>query len=116
MGVEEIVTISISLSAVNPSRQSFGVGLLAAYHNQYVDRVRTYSNLPALAADFPASSTAVGAAQIYKAASKYFAADPAPASLKVGRRTRSFTSTMQITVLDAVAGDTIGFNREGTST
>lgn len=116
MGVEEIVTINISLSAVNPSRQSFGVGLLAAYHTSYADRVRTYSNLPAVAVDFPASSTAVGAKHIYKAASVYFAADPAPASLKIGRRTRSFTSTLQVTVLDATAGDTIAFESEGSST
>ena len=112
MGASEIVNISISLVNVNPSRESFGTGLFAAYHTAYSDLVRSYNDLPAVAVDFP-STTVQGPQQlIFNAASKYFGDNPAPSVLKIGRRTYTSLQVLTLNVLDSSV-DLVKFNLQG---
>ena len=98
MGASEIVSVSISLTSVNPSRESFGTGLFVAYHTAYSDLVRSYSDLPSVAVDFPSTTSTV-----YLAASEYFGDNPAPALLKVGRRTHTSLQVLTLNCLDWTA-------------
>lgn len=98
MGISEIVALTISLSSVNPTRQSFGNGLIAAYTTAFTDRVRTYSSLPAVAVDFPSTT-----APAYLAATEFFGANPSPTTFKVGRRALGFLQTWTLGVLDTTA-------------
>lgn len=107
MGVEEIISVQISLSGANPTAANFGNGLFAAYHNAYTDRVRSYNSIAAVAVDFSTTST------VYAAASKFFAASPSPTTFKVGRRALAPTCVLALTILDATAGDTVSFTLEG---
>lgn len=108
MGISEIVNVSINLTSVNPTRASFGNGLIAAYTTAFTDRVRTYLSLPAVAVDFPATT-----APVYLAAQEFFAANPSPTTFKVGRRALGFLQTWTLGMLDATAGDTVALTIDG---
>jgi len=102
MGASEIVNVSISLVSVNPSRESFGTGMFVAYHTANADLVRSYSDLPSVAVDFP-STTVQGPQQlIYNAAAEYFGDNPAPSKLKIGRRTHT---SLQLLTLNCLTTD-----------
>lgn len=107
MGLAEIVSVSISLSGANPTFANFGAGLFAAYHNVYTDRVRTYTSLAGVVADFSTTST------VYTAASRYFGANPSPTTFLVGRRALPPTTVWTLTALDATVGDLVTFSLEG---
>ncbi len=94
MGASEIVNVSISLVSVNPSRESFGTGMFVAYHTANADLVRSYTDLPSVAVDFPSTTSTV-----YMAAAEYFGDNPAPVTLKVGRRTHTSLQLLTLNVL-----------------
>jgi len=94
MGASEIVNVSISLVSVNPSRESFGTGMFVAYHTANADLVRSYSDLPSVAVDFPSTTSTV-----YQAAALYFGDNPAPSKLKIGRRTHTSLQLLTLNVL-----------------
>mgnify|MGYP001551739453 CR=1 FL=1 len=103
----EIVNVSISLVSVNPSREAFGTGMFVAYHTANSDLVRSYSDLPSVAVDFPSTTSTV-----YQAAAEYFGDNPAPATLKIGRRTHT---SLQVLTLNCLSTDSalVAFTCQG---
>lgn len=97
MGANEIVAVSISLTSVNPSRESFGTGMFVAYHTANADLVRSYSDLPSVAVDFPSTTGTV-----YQAAAEFFGDNPAPQTFKIGRRTHT---SLQLLTLNCLTTD-----------
>lgn len=89
---EDIATVTITRSTRTPTVQGFGTPLIAAYHTLYVARVRSYSSLASLVTDGFAVTSPV-----YLAASAMFAQNPAPPTIKVGRRALAFTQVVRIT-------------------
>lgn len=96
--LNSIVSVSITATTKTPTRTGFGVGMLAAYHTAYLDKIRTYSSYAAVIADFAATTV------IARAAAKYFGQDPAPKKLKIGRRATVHTQKFKLTPTDTTVG------------
>ena len=101
MPISDIISVSISVSGAGPTRAGFGEPLIAAYHTHFTDRVREYSSLAGMVSDgFAVTDPA------YLAASEVFAQNPAPPTLKIGRRALPMTQTLHLTLLSTSATDT----------
>lgn len=99
MPISDVVSIAISVAGAGPSAAGFGEPLIAAYHTQYTDRVREYSNAQGVAVDFPVTHPA------YIEAAAVFAQTPAPSAVKIGRRALPFTKSWYITCLSTNPSD-----------
>lgn len=104
MPLSDVVNIAISVSGAGPTLAGFGEPLCLAYHTEYTDRVREYSNLSGVAGDFPTTAPA------YLMAQSVFAQIPSPPALKIGRRALPYSQTLHVTCLSASATDTYDFN------
>lgn len=76
-----IVQVDITLNTTGSTREGFGLPLFIANTDVFPERVRTYSSMTDLAADFPDATSAVN-----KAATKLWAQTPKVTSLSVARR------------------------------
>lgn len=94
MALSDITNVSISLQTSGISRLGFGTPLFITAHNFFLDRVREYSGLSEVAADFPTDSNA------YKAAVSVFKNEPSVGKFKIGRQ--------KANTLVTVGGDTGG--------
>lgn len=77
--ISDIVDVSISVAALSPSRAQFSVPLIASYHTDFPEVVKTYASLTELADDFDSSSP------VYAAAQAMLSQSPTVRSFKVGR-------------------------------
>jgi len=98
MSLNDIVNVTLTLQTNAPSQVGFGTLLFAAYHNEYVDRVRTYKTHAAVVADFGADHA------ISKAASVIFGQNPRPKQIKIGRRALPYTKSFELTPTDTTEG------------
>lgn len=100
MSLDDIVQVSITAQTTTPSRPGFGTPLILAYHTRWTsDRVREYSSLSEMTDDgFVVTDNA------YLAATKVFSQNPRPRKVKVGRRTRAFTQTVDLTPINVTLG------------
>lgn len=90
--VENYVTADVVALSANPSQTGFGLPLIATYHTAFLERVREYNSLTALAGDgFSVESPT------YKLASQLFAQNPRPPKFLVGRRANAPTHTVVLT-------------------
>lgn len=90
--IDELVSITITRDTRSPSQAGFGTVLVAAYHALYADRVRSYGALSEMVTDgFTPYDPA------YRAAAAVFAQDPAPPSIKLGRRALAMTQVIDLT-------------------
>lgn len=80
MALNDYTTLTISQSTRTPTRAGFGTGLYLSYQAAWVERRRLYSSVSDVAVDFPRAS---GPEQ--RMATAYFAQDPAPPQLMIGR-------------------------------
>lgn len=105
---ESIANVSITRATRTPSQQGFGVPLIAAYHANYASRVRSYGSLAAILADgFVTTDPA------YKIAAAIFAQNPAPPTVKIGRRASAFTQTVRLVPVTPTAGMIFGVKVAG---
>jgi hypothetical protein len=104
MGLDSLVSVSVTKSTQTPTRENFGTPLIAAYHTRFPERVRTYTSLSAMVADGFYTSEAA-----YLAASAIQAQNPRPASWKIGRRALAPVHTIQLKCLSATEGDVYKF-------
>jgi hypothetical protein len=96
--IDDIASITITRDTRTPSQAGFGTALVAAYHALYADRVRVYGALSEMVTDgFTPYDPA------YKAAAAVFAQDPAPPSIKLGRRALAMTQVIDLTPVAAPA-------------
>lgn len=107
MGLDALINVQISLSASTPTKPGFGAALIAAYHSVGGSQrvLGPYSNVPDIvSAGFSSNHPVV------LAANKFFAQNPKPTQLYVGRRQLPFTQTVRFTPTSAVAGDVYKVN------
>lgn len=90
MAYQPITNVSISLQTAGISGQGFGTPLFASSHRYFPERVRSYTSLNAVAADFPTTSNG------YLAAQAYFSNTPSPTVVKLGRREADLTLTVAV--------------------
>lgn len=88
LSVNDIVNVTITLSPIAAALRGFGVVLILGQSSviDVTERVRTYTSLAAVGADFG------GSAAEYLAARNVFAQSPAPASLQIGRWAQAATA------------------------
>lgn len=92
LSVSRLVRVTVNLSPLAAARRSFGVLLVAGDSNVIngLKRLRTYTTVEGVAADFGTS------APEYKAAALYFGQSPKPPTLMVGRWIRTATAALNI--------------------
>lgn len=81
--VSTVVNVAISVGATFPARAGFGTLNIVTSETGVIslaERIRSYSNIDGVAADWLATT------EVYKAANAYFAQQPKPTSLKVSTR------------------------------
>lgn len=81
--VSSVVNVSIAIGAVFPARAGFGTLNIVTAETGVIgiaERIRSYSNLDGVAADWPADS------EVVAAATAYFSQQPKPTSLRVSTR------------------------------
>lgn len=124
MTLSNHVTLSITQDTVGISRAGFGIPLVVSHTADWVERIRTYTDLAGVAADF-----AVATSPERLAASALFSQNPKPAKIKIGRAslqpTQVYTITpdavddkvYSVTVAgEGVTTETITFEADGTAT
>jgi len=99
MPLSDVVDVTIVTLSRGISQAGFGTALIAGYHTEYLDLVREYSDLDALAADGFSTYH-----PIYRAAQKLFAQSPHPPTFKVGRRATPFSQAVELEVTDDTEG------------
>ncbi len=99
MSLSDIVNVSITAGSVTVSRQGFGTPLIVCYHTHNLDRVREYASVAEMVAD---SFSATGAP--VRMATKIFAQNPKPRTIKVGRRALPPTQKFTLVPTDTTVG------------
>src|SRR6478736_3635669 len=97
--VEDFVQVNISRQTRQLSVKSFSVPLLLAFHENYLDRVREYSQADDLLEDGFAVTD-----KVYLDALAVKAQKPAPEKFKVGRRANADTQLVHIIPVDLTEG------------
>lgn len=101
--LEEIVQITITANASAPTRKSFGVPAVAAYHTHNSDRIRTYGSLDDMVSDgFTTTEPA------YLMASSIVQQSPRPPKFKVIRLSTAVVQTFTFKATNTTDGDSVG--------
>lgn len=112
MALADFVALTISIAgAASIPRAGLNVGLVAAYHTHYPDRVRVYSTASALTQmvsdGFSVNEPA------YKAVQAYASAPSPPAQVAIGRRALPPLQSLQLTLNDGAVSDAYAFTVVG---
>lgn len=99
MPLSDIVHVTITTATKGIAQAGFGTPLIVGYHDAFLDRVREYTDLPALVTDGISVNH-----PIYKAAVAVMGQTPHPESFKVGRRALPFTEDVQLKPTDTTEG------------
>lgn len=97
--LDDVIDIQIVVTDKTPSRKSFGIPLIAAYHTAWVDYVREYADPGEMLDD---GFTTADAA--YKIATAIKSQDPSPNTFKVGRLTTAAVQTVILTPTTTTQG------------
>lgn len=116
--LNDIVQVLITSVASKVTQAGFGVPLILSYSAAWVERVREYTSLTGVQADFAASTPE------YKQASRIFSQSPRPPKLLIGRGALKPTLRFAVTpvVLNSytyrmkVNGTEVSFTSDGTAT
>lgn len=104
MSLDDIVQLTITAATSAPSRASFGTPGLAVYHSVTPNLVDEFNSLKAMTdAGFATTSPA------YRMATKAFSQNPRPAKVKILKRTRAYTQTVELTPVNVTEGYTYLF-------
>lgn len=96
MGIEQVVNVQISRETATITQAGFGRALVLSEHTKFVDDIRVYSNLNAVAEDFDPADPE------YKAAAKLFGQDIKPVDIAIGKRVAAVAQVndVEITTLE----------------
>lgn len=125
MAITDHAPVTIIIDSVGVARRAFGVALLVSHNAPFAERVRTYSSLAGVAADFSDTTSPE-----YLAAQAFFGQNPHPTSLKIGRAALKPTVVYEIDVVtvrnshvysllvkgEGVTPTTVSFTSDGTAT
>ena len=89
--LSEIATVTVTSESAAVTQEGFGIPLILSANAAFSERVRSYSDLTSLSADF--ASTTVE----YQAARELFAQSPRPQVIYIGRRANKPTQRWAIT-------------------
>jgi hypothetical protein len=92
------VVINLTIQSTGLARQGYGVPLILSHEATFTARVRYYSSIAAVAADFSTTGPT------WRAANVIFAQVPHPARIAVGRATGTVTQAYDIALVQAQAG------------
>ncbi len=95
--ISDVVDVTVTTESALVQSQGFGKGLILATHTHWTDRTREYTAPSQMLADGFVSTEGA-----YLAAAAYFAQEPAPDSVKIGRRHANAVN-VTITVANAYA-------------
>lgn len=93
MALSDIVTITITSTSVGVPRAGFGTPLILSNTAAWAERVRSYTQLSGVGADFATDSPE------YLSAAALFAQNPHPKTIKIGRAALPATKKYEITPL-----------------
>lgn len=96
MGLSEVIHVSLSALDAAPAQASFDKILFAAYHTVGPELIRDYTDKTALAADFASWPSVLAAADAF------FAQNPHPVTLSIGRLT---TARAKVFTIDVTAAN-----------
>lgn len=103
----EIVSLTILQTSVGITRQGFGTPMILSYNTPWTDRLRYYSDITSVGADFPTSSPE------YLAATAALAQNPHPVQIAIGRGTNIPTLAYQLNIATVTALHNYGINVVG---
>lgn len=111
MGAEsEVITHDVTVQDATVTRFGFGIALIAAAHNFWVERVREFEE----ASDLLASPYNVPADhEIYLSAARIKAQNPSPPTFKVGKLLGAITHIVELTPSAPVAGEVYSLTVDG---
>jgi hypothetical protein len=111
MALEDIVKVTVTASTKTPDRPGFGTPMIAAQSlpaGWGANRIRSFGSLTELVdAGIPVTHP------VYKIASVLKSQNPAPSTIKVGKRTLLATRTVTLTITDVTAGKVYTFVVDG---
>lgn len=102
--LSDVVEVSVSANTRTPTQQGFGTELLLAYHAEWVENYRRYTDVDALVDDGFDSDDPT-----YLMVEAAFSQDPRPPAVLVGRLPSAHTHTQTITITSAVEGAHVQF-------
>lgn len=109
MPLSDIANVTIRLETGGISQVGFGTAMILGYSmSGWTERSRTYSSMTGVAADFAATTPE------YKAANAYFAQQPHPEQLVIGRGTLKPTMAFKVTVGQVNNSQKYSVNLNGT--
>lgn len=88
------VTMTITQTSVGVQRAGFGVPMILSYTAAFVERLRFYTSITGVAADFPTTTSAE-----YRAANAMFAQSPKPTQIAIGRAALKPTIAAQLSAV-----------------
>lgn len=97
--IDEAVVVNITKESAKLTRAGFGTPMILGVHAAFAERIRTYSNITAVAQDFATTD------EEYRIAALLFGQEVGPQKIKIGRREVSAAQDQQITI-SVVADDT----------
>lgn len=92
MALNEHVSITITQDSLGLARAGFGVPLILSANASFAERVRSYSDIASVSADFAAGTPE------YRAADAVFGQDPHPETIRIGRSALKPTLRYSLTV------------------
>lgn len=98
MGLESIVNVQITRGTKSVSQAGFGVPMILGEHTRFAERIRFYTSLTGVAADFQTTDAE------YLAAQSVFAQEKKPTRIAIGRRETPVAQVIDFT--PAVANNT----------
>lgn len=87
MALQDIANVNITLETASVNRAGFGTPIFIGSHRWFDERIRTYTDISEVGEDIPEGSIE------YIAAQGFFSQNPAPAEIKIGRRTANVILT-----------------------
>ena len=108
MSLDQLIAVSIVVSATAPSAANFGVPLIAAYHTHNVQPIRYYTSLSGMVSDgFSITEPA------YLAASEVMQQNPTVTTFAIGRRTLAFSQVIKLLLSSTSNKDIYSFQITG---
>ncbi len=107
MSLSEHVSLTITTDSVGIARAGFGTPMILSVNAAWSERIRYYTDIPGVAADFATTSPE------YLAATAMFSQTPHPALIAIGRAVGKPTQRYQLNISSVVTGSTYGVNVVG---
>lgn len=96
MPLSDIVQVNITTANPGLTAAGFGIPMFPSASAAWIERTRTYNTLDDVAGDFPATTPE------YHAANAYFAQNPAPPTIMIGRLANKPTQVFTIAIATVV--------------